>query len=190
MTIISKSFFEHQQILADSVSLLSDSIDLLADLICETLARGSCIFWCGNGGSAADCQHLASEFVGRFKLDRKPLRSIALTTDCSALTAIANDYNYDTIFSRQIEAISRPGDLLIAISTSGNSINIVQALSTARNLGLQTAALLGKGGGRASGICDFPIIVPASDTARIQEVHIFIGHCLCEIVDSKLFIQN
>jgi D-sedoheptulose 7-phosphate isomerase len=140
----------------------------------------------GNGGSAADCQHLAAEFVGRFKLERKGYPAIALTTDTSILTAVGNDYSFDSIFSRQIEALGKEGDLVVGISTSGNSKNIIRGVEKAKELGLYTVGLLGKDGGALKDLVDLPLVVPIDNTARIQECHILIGHIVCEIVEERL----
>jgi D-sedoheptulose 7-phosphate isomerase len=143
-------------------------------------------FWCGNGGSAADSQHLAAELVGRFKKDREPLSSIALTTDTSVITCVSNDYSYDSIFSRQIEALCRPGDILIGITTSGNSANIRKAFESAKKNDVKTISFLGKDGGSCKNLTDYSILIPSNDTARIQEMHILVGHILCELVEKEM----
>jgi D-sedoheptulose 7-phosphate isomerase len=137
----------------------------------------------GNGGSAGDAQHIASELVGRFSKERRGLPAIALTTDTSILTSVGNDYGYEHIFSRQVEALANTDDLVIGISTSGNSNNVLQALKAAKSLGCQTVALLGKDGGQIKDIVELPLIIPSANTARIQEAHILIGHIICEIID-------
>ena len=144
---ISAIFQEHLQVIEAMPTLHSAELICACELITKSLLRGGTLFWCGNGGSAADSQHLAAEFVGRFKKDRKALRSIALTTDTSILTCVANDYSYDNIFSRQLEALASSDDVLVAISTSGDSKNVLRALKVAKDLNLKTIALLGKGGG-------------------------------------------
>ncbi|MBL0743051.1 D-sedoheptulose-7-phosphate isomerase [Chryseolinea lacunae] len=144
---------------------------------------GGKICFMGNGGSAADSQHLAAEFVGRFKTNRKPLPAMALTTDTSIITAVANDFGYEYIFERQVSSLCNPGDVLVAISTSGNSPCLVKAIEAAKTRGVFTIGLLGKDGGVAGNLVDLPIIVAANDTARIQEAHILIGHLLCEFCD-------
>ena len=154
--------------------------------IASAISSGSTLFFCGNGGSAADSQHLAAEFVGRFKKDRKPLRSIALTTDSSILTCISNDYSFDEIFSRQLTALANKEDQLITFSTSGNSKNIIQALETGNKLKMRTFAFLGKEGGLAKSLAQNVILVPSDTTARIQEMHILLGHILCEMVEKEL----
>lgn len=148
-----------------------------------TLKAGSKILLCGNGGSAADAQHIAAELTGRYKTERGALAGIALTTDTSALTAIGNDYGYEFVFSRQLEALGREGDLLIAISTSGNSGNVVKALELARKIGIKTIGLSGRTGGAMNELCELNLVVPSNDTPRIQEMHIMIGHIICQAID-------
>ncbi len=148
------------------------------------IAQGGKILLCGNGGSAADSQHIAAEIVGRFKKERKGLPAIALTTDTSILTSVGNDYGYDYIFARQIEALCRPEDLLIGLTTSGNSANVVRAIEAANAMGATTVGMTGGTGGKLNQLCQYNIVVPSAVTARIQEAHIFIGHCLCEILES------
>ena len=184
--IIDQAFSEHIEALKKTHITISQNIEIAADLIAKSLTSGGTIFWCGNGGSAADSQHIAAEFVGRFKNDRRPLRSIALTTDSSVLTCVANDYSYEEIFSRQLDALGRDGDILVAITTSGKSENIKQALIQAQNMGIKTIGLLGKKGGECKNYSDISLIVPSDITARIQETHILIEHLLCELVEHKL----
>jgi len=186
LTKISEHFNEHLQVIAAVPTLCSEPIQSATIQIVESLVKGGTLFWCGNGGSAADSQHLAAELVGRFKKDRKALRSIALTTDTSVLTCVANDYSYEDIFSRQLEALTRPGDVLVAISTSGNSENVLRALRTAQELGVKTIALLGKDGGQAKALADVAIVISSNSTARIQEAHILIGHILCDLIEQEL----
>jgi D-sedoheptulose 7-phosphate isomerase len=155
----------------------------IARAMTSTLRSGGKILWCGNGGSAGDSQHLAAELVGRYRRDRRGLASIALTTDTSALTAIANDHGYDAVFSRQVEALGAPGDVLVGISTSGNSANVVAALEAARAQGLVTVAFTGAGGGRMARVADHLFAVASRDTARIQEAHILAGHMLCDWIE-------
>ena len=150
----------------------------------ECIKNGGKILIMGNGGSAADSQHIAAEIVGRFKKERKGMPAIALTTDTSIITSVGNDYGYDYIFARQIEALCRPEDLVIGITTSGNSANVVNAMQAAKEIGATTIGLTGGSGGKLNGICDFNLVMPSSVTARIQEAHIFIGHSLCEILES------
>lgn len=148
------------------------------------IKSGGKILLMGNGGSAADSQHIAAEIVGRFKKERKGMPAIAFTTDTSILTSVGNDYGYDYIFARQVEALCRPEDLVIGLTTSGNSANVVNAMEAAKAIGAVTVGLTGGTGGKMTAICDFNLIMPSSVTARIQEAHIFVGHCLCEILES------
>jgi len=161
------------------------------DLVAEALAGGRTLLLFGNGGSAADAQHLAAEFVGRFQRERQPLRAIALTTDTSALTAIANDYGYDEVFARQVRALGAPGDVALAISTSGRSPSVLRAVEACRELGIEIIGLTGGDGGTLAGLADLCLRVSASThAARIQETHILIGHVLCELVDRRLFGES
>ena len=151
------------------------------------LARGNKILFCGNGGSAADSQHLAAEFVNRFLMDRPPLPAIALTTDTSILTAIGNDFGFEEVFSKQVRALGAPGDMLVAFSTSGNSGNVIAALKAARERSLVTVGLTGAGGGKMAGLCDRLLAVDEKRTPLVQEIHITIGHLFCELTDYYLF---
>lgn len=144
------------------------------------------ILWCGNGGSAADAQHLAAELIGRFKRERRPIASIALTTDTSILTCLGNDYGFADIFSRQIEALGKPEDVLVAISTSGNSENVLRAVNAAQLKSMRCIGLLGRDGGRLASLCDLAIVIPSEDTARIQEMHITLGHILCDLMEAAV----
>ena len=184
--LINVTFEEHAIVLKQTLKVLSSNIEKSSDIIAKSLQRGGTIFWCGNGGSAADSQHIAAEFVGRFKKDRKPLRSIALTTDSSILTCISNDYSFEEIFSRQLNALGRKGDVLVVITTSGKSENIKKVLIQAKKMKIKTIALLGKKGGICKNYADIPLIVSSNITARIQETHILIEHLLCELVEKKL----
>lgn len=150
----------------------------------NTIQNGGKILIMGNGGSAADSQHIAAEIVGRYKKERKGMPAIALTTDTSILTSVGNDYGYDYIFARQIEALCRPEDLVIGITTSGNSANVVRAIEAAKAIGATTVGLTGGTGGKLKDLCDFSLVMPSNVTARIQEAHIFVGHSLCEILES------
>jgi D-sedoheptulose 7-phosphate isomerase len=161
-------------------------LESIAHAMVATLRGGGKILWCGNGGSAGDSQHLAAELVGRYRRDRRGLASIALTTDSSALTAIANDHGYEAVFSRQVEALGAPGDMLVAISTSGNSPNIVAALHVARAQNLVTVAFTGAGGGKIAPLANHLFAVASHDTARIQEAHILAGHMLCDWIELDL----
>ena len=179
-------------ILRDSVKVqeslvagASDKIESAAKAILAALKNGGKVLIFGNGGSAADSQHFAAELVGRFKKERPPLPAIALTVNTSTLTAIANDYGYDVVFARQIEALGVKGDIAVGLSTSGNSKNVIEAFRKARKLGMSTIGLLGRDGGKIKDECDIAIIVRSNDTPRIQEAHITIIHILCEIIDEK-----
>ena len=163
-----------------------ENIERCADLILETFQNGGKILICGNGGSAADSQHIAAEFVGRFETERIALPAIALTTDTSALTALANDYDFERIFSRQVEALANKGDCLIAISTSGNSPNVISAVMTARNKGCKIIGMTGANGKKLASLSDASILIPSERTARIQEAHITIAHIWCEFIDNKI----
>ena len=170
----------------EAVRSLRPQVQAAADLLVRTLRGGGKVMLCGNGGSAADCQHLAAELTGRFVKDRAPLAALALTTDSSALTCIGNDYSFDAVFERQLRGLGRAGDCLVAISTSGNSANVLQAVMAARELGIGCVGLLGRDGGAIAPLCQVPVVVPAPTTARIQEAHIFIGHLLCALVEQGL----
>jgi D-sedoheptulose 7-phosphate isomerase len=174
---------DHQNTIQKVIDTLVPDIEKACDLMTAALKSGNKVLIAGNGGSAADAQHIAAELSGRYVKHRKALPGIALTTDTSALTAIANDYGYEHVFARQVEALGRPGDLFIGISTSGNSEVVLKALRTARELGCKTLGLSGRDGGKMTELCDLNIIVPADSTARIQEMHILIGHILCQAVD-------
>ena len=161
----------------------AEEIARAAELLTSALSRGGTVLLCGNGGSAADAQHIAAELTGRFLRERPGLPAVALTTDSSALTAIGNDYGFERVFARQVEALGRPGDLLVAITTSGSSPNVLQAIRAARSRELAVIGLLGRDGGAARALCDVALVVEADVTARVQEVHILVGHILCEAVD-------
>jgi D-sedoheptulose 7-phosphate isomerase len=163
---------------------LFPAIAQVAERMIHCLADGGCVFWAGNGGSAADSQHLASELVGRFERERAGLPSIALTTDTSALTAIGNDSGFEQIFARQVSALGRPGDLLVAITTSGTSANVLRAVEAAQSRRMTVVGLTGRDGGRLKDTADLCLQVPARNTARIQEAHILIGHILCDLVEA------
>ena len=163
-----------------------EQMEVISDIAerCRTaLTAGQKILFCGNGGSAADAQHLAAELIGRFQKERRSLAAVALTTDTSILTAVANDYGYEEVFARQVEGLGRSGDVLIGISTSGNSKNVVKAVEKARDIGMHTIAFTGEGGGKLSSLCDITLAVPSKVTARIQEMHILVGHIICELVE-------
>jgi D-sedoheptulose 7-phosphate isomerase len=164
----------------------TDNIATAGERLVEVIKRGGKIMFCGNGGSAADSQHLAAELVGHLRHDRRPLPALALTTDTSALTAIGNDYEFKDIFSRQVRALGRPGDVLIGISTSGNSKNVLEAVLAAKDMNIVTIGLLGKGGGKIAPLCDYTVIAPGDDTQRAQECHLLVGHIWMEMIESSV----
>lgn len=182
---INASIAVKQQILTDGTLL--PIIESVVQVITSAFQQGNAVYFCGNGGSAADAQHLAAEFSGRFYKDRKALPSEALHCNTSYLTAVANDYSYDVIYARLIEGIAKKGDVLIGLSTSGNSANILRAFEKAAELGVITIGMTGASGGKMKGQCDYMINVPSSDTPRIQESHILIGHILCELTEKNIF---
>lgn len=165
-------------------------IESVANVMVKALKDGKRILWCGNGGSAADAQHLAAELSGRFYYDRPPLNSEAMHCNTSYMTAVANDYGYDLIYARMIDGACKPGDVLVGISTSGNSKNICNAFRKAKELGVITIAMTGETGGEMKSMADYLLNVPSTDTPRIQEAHIMIGHIICEIVEAQLFPRN
>lgn len=173
--------------LFDTLDSLQADVQNAAAMVVRTLSSGGKLMLCGNGGSAADSQHIAAELTGRFVHDRRPLAAIALTTDSSALTCIGNDYDFSEVFSRQVVGLGRPGDCLLAISTSGTSANVVKAVEAAQRLQISTVALSGRDGGRLRSLCDAAIVVPSATTARIQEAHIFVGHALCALIEEGLY---
>jgi len=183
---IEASLLEHQEVIAELLSNGMPAIKRCAEEITEALRRGKKILICGNGGSAADAQHIAAEFVGRFERERRAWPAIALTTDTSALTALSNDYGYEGVFARQVEALAQEGDVVIGISTSGNSPNVIAAIMAARKIGCRTIGLTGAKGKRLSPLCDASVLAPSARTARIQEAHIAIGHIWCELADKWL----
>lgn len=182
--IIAERFTDHLDVFGKTMEQM-DVIQLMAERCKEALKAGNKVLFCGNGGSAADAQHLAAELIGRFQKERRSLASIALTTDTSILTAVANDFGYDEVFARQVEGLGRSGDVLIGISTSGNSANVVKAALKARDTGMHTIAFTGEGGGKLKDICDITFAVPSKVTARIQEMHIMVGHIICELVEEE-----
>lgn len=184
---IAESIAIKQRILSDDH--LIEVIKDVANTCLEAFCNGNKVLFCGNGGSAADAQHLAAEFSGRFYYDRPPLPSEALHVNTSYLTAVANDYSFDEVYARIVKGTGKEGDVLIGISTSGNSKNILRALEVADELGMITVGMTGETGGRMKDLCDFLINVPSSDTPRIQESHIMIGHIICEFVESSIFPQ-
>jgi D-sedoheptulose 7-phosphate isomerase len=179
--IIKSSIDTKQKLLTSEIPKIESAIRLIQ----RCISKGGKLLIFGNGGSAADSQHIAAEFVGRFKLERKALPALALTTNTSILSALSNDYGYETTFKRQVESLGNKGDVVLAISTSGNAKNVIEAVKTAKEKGLSAIALTGKDGGKLRPLCDISIVVSSQDTARIQEAHILIGHIIAEIVESN-----
>jgi D-sedoheptulose 7-phosphate isomerase len=182
-TLIDQALADHLAAVAE-VAELVPQIATLAERLKACLDEGGKIVLMGNGGSAADCQHIAAELVGRFKRERGGLAALAMTTDTSILTSVGNDYGFEHVFARQVGALCGPNDVLIGISTSGNSGNVVRAVEEGRRLGIYCVGLLGGSGGKLAGLCDFALVAPSSDTPRIQEIHILIGHILCELLEN------
>jgi D-sedoheptulose 7-phosphate isomerase len=182
MNLVEQRMADHAAVLAATKALAPD-IERAGILIRDALAGGHKILFCGNGGSAADSQHLAAEIVGRFQKERPSLPALALTVDTSVLTAVANDYGYDTVFSRQVEGLGNDGDVLVGISTSGNSKNVIAAIEAARKKQMKVIGFTGIGGGKMADLCDVCLVVPSRVTARTQEMHIMMGHILCEIAE-------
>src|SRR5277367_2525910 len=183
--LIQASIATKQMLLRDTA--LVSTIAEVSRTIVEALRQGNKILLCGNGGSAADAQHIAAEFVGRFAFDRPALSALALSVNSSCVTAIGNDYGFDVVFSRQIEALGKKGDVVIGISTSGNSANVLQAMSASRRLGIRTVAFAGCTGGKLKSEVDFCLCAPSNETPRIQECHILIGHIISELVEHTIF---
>lgn len=183
--IISASIAVKEQLLKEETIL--KAVDQVSDTMVAALKKGNRIYFCGNGGSAADAQHLAAEFSGRFYTDRDALPAEALHCNTSYLTAVANDYSYDVVYSRLIKGIGNAGDVLVGLSTSGNSANILKAFETAKDKGIVTVGFTGASGGKMKGLSDFLFNVPSSDTPRIQESHILLGHIVCQLVEERYF---
>lgn len=183
--IIQASISTKQRILQDET--LMNTIQQVTEVMIKAFANGNKVLFCGNGGSAADAQHLAAEFSGRFYTDRDPLPSEALHCNSSYMTAVANDYGYEVVYSRIVKGTGRPGDVLVGLSTSGNSVNIIKAMEVAKEIGMINVVFSGETGGKLRSMCDYLINVPSTDTPRIQESHITIGHIICELVESGLF---
>ena len=183
MTEIGALFGAHAELVQETRNQCESAISRFASLCKDTIGNGHTIYLIGNGGSACDCQHFAAELVGRFQKERQAMAAVALTTDTSILTALANDYSYDVVFSRQIEALIKPGDLLVAISTSGNSPSVLKGIDAAKDRGAAVVGLSGKSGGKMKEKCDVCICVPSAVTARIQEMHLLIEHIVCQIIE-------
>jgi D-sedoheptulose 7-phosphate isomerase len=182
---IMEEFQSHLETIQNVIGTMEDDLEKASQMAVDTINRGNKVLLCGNGGSAADAQHIAAEFTGRYKTERRGLPAIALTTDTSALTAIGNDYGYDRVFDRQVEALANEGDLVIGISTSGNSKNVISALSLAKEMGCNTLGLSGRDGGAMNEVCDINLVVPSNNTPRIQEMHILFGHTICQCIDNN-----
>lgn len=184
-SIIKHEFNEHIKASQNTLDSIVDPIEIAAKICINSLQNGGKILIMGNGGSAADAQHIAAELVGRYKTERKGLPAIALNTDTSTITSIANDYGFLHVFDRQVEALAHKGDVVIGISTGGTSPNVVNGLTTANKMGCKTIGLSGKDGGDFNSICDVNLLVNADDTPRIQEMHILIGHTICHLIDQE-----
>ncbi|MDQ3667360.1 MAG: D-sedoheptulose 7-phosphate isomerase [Acidobacteriota bacterium] len=185
-TLLRRSLQEHLEAIQVLLQFRIEEIERSGQMICNALNEGHKVLLCGNGGSAADAQHIAAELVGRYELPRRAWPSIALTTDTSALTALSNDFGYEEVFARQVQALASEGDILIAFSTSGASANVIKAAEAARKLSCRTIALTGDTGEPLASLCDIAVSVPSRRTSRIQEAHITIGHLWCEMVDAQL----
>ncbi len=186
-------FIESAELKKQAAEVMAEPVGNAADLMFSVLMQGNKILACGNGGSAADCQHFAAELVGRFEKERLPLPAMALTTDSSIMTAVGNDYSFRDVFTKQVQAFGQPGDLLLAISTSGNSANVIAAIEAAHDREMSVVALTGKGGGAIGQMLtenDVHICVPHDRTARIQEVHLLVIHCICDGIDAALFGED
>ena len=185
-SIFDEAIAEHLRVI-QALSAQQPLLRQIAVTMTDAVFAGRKVLWCGNGGSAADAQHLAAELVGRFRRERRGLASLALTTNTSILTAIGNDYGYEHVFRRQVEALCVPGDVVVGISTSGNSPNVCAALKSAQDMGASTVAFTGAGGGAAASVADYALCIPSKDTARIQEGHILCGHMLCDWIEQSVF---
>ncbi len=186
MADIAKHFHDSIALKQELLKTMIPTIEKIAAKLADCLKAGNKIIFFGNGGSASDSQHLAAEFVGRYEKERRALAAISLTVDTSAITAIGNDYGYERVFERQLEALGRKGDVAFAISTSGNSKNVIAAVKKAKEMGVYTVGFLGNTGGELKGLVDVPVVIPSKKTSRIQESHIMIGHILCECVDELI----
>ena len=185
LTTIKQEFESHLETINNVINNMENDIETASTIIVDALKNGNKVLLCGNGGSAADAQHIAAELTGRYKTERRGLPGIALTTDTSALTAIGNDYGYDRVFDRQVESLAQNGDVIIGISTSGNSKNVINALTLGKELGCKTVGLSGRDGGAMNDVCDINLVVPSDNTPRIQEMHILFGHTICQIIDNN-----
>ena len=184
--IINKSIEELDELLNNFTLEQKLLIEKISYKIINTIRKGGCIFWCGNGGSASQSQHLSTELIGRFKKNRFPFKSISLSSDPTVLTCISNDFGYQDVFARQIDGLGNKGDILIALSTSGNSINIEKVIEKAKEKKITTVSFLGKGGGIIKNLADYSLVISSNDVARIQESHLLVGHIVCEMVEEEL----
>jgi len=184
--LITKNFLELQDLINNFSDDEINLISLIASIIMETINKGGCIFWCGNGGSASDCQHLSAELMGRYERNRIPYKSLSLNSDTAVITCVANDFGYENLFARQLYALGKKDDLIIVLSTSGNSENINRVLDQAKKKEIKSISLLGKGGGLIKNKADYSLIINSNNTARIQEMHTLVGHIICEIIDKEL----
>ena len=185
LSTINQEFKSHLETINRVINSMENDIEKASIIIVDALKNGNKILLCGNGGSAADAQHIAAELTGRYKTERRGLPGIALTTDTSALTAIGNDYGYDRVFDRQVESLANSGDVIIGISTSGNSKNVINALKLAQEIGCKTVGFTGRDGGAMNEVCDINLVVPSDNTPRIQEMHILFGHTICQLIDNS-----
>ena len=185
MNMIQKELKEHHKVIQKCIDELENYIYMASLLVSESIVKGNKLLICGNGGSAADAQHIAAELTGRYKSTRRGLPAIALTTDTSAITAIGNDFGYDEVFRRQVEALASKDDIVLGISTSGNSENVIRALKEAKEIGCKTIGFSGRDGGKMNTLCDVNIVIPSENTPRIQEMHILVGHIICQSVDNE-----
>ena len=183
--LIAESLYTKQQLLNNNE--LIEVLEQVSNLFIDCFNEDGKVLFCGNGGSAADAQHISAELSGRYKLDRRPLFAEALHVNTSYMTAVANDYSYDEVYSRMVEAAGRKGDVLVAISTSGNSSNVIKAIEKAKSIGMRVVAMTGESGGKMKGLCDYLLNAPSSNTPRIQECHILMGHIICELTEKGLF---
>ena len=184
--LIKKNFNQHLDVQKKTLKILEKKIYLASELISNCLKNNGLVMWCGNGGSASDSMHLSTELLGRFKNNRKSLRSMSLAADSSSITCISNDFGYENLFSRQLEGLANKNDVLISLTTSGNSKNVINAIKKAKKLSLKTILMSGNSGGKCVGLTDLELIVPSTSTARIQEMHMLIGHTLCELIEEHL----
>jgi D-sedoheptulose 7-phosphate isomerase len=184
--LIKKNFDQNLDVQKKTLEILEKKIYLASEILSKCLINNALVMWCGNGGSASDSMHLSAELIGRSKKTRKPLRSISLAADSPAITCISNDFGYENLFSRQIEGLGNENDILVSLTTSGNSPNIINAIKKAKELNLKTILMSGNSGGKCANITDLELLVPSTSTARIQEMHMLIGHTLCDLVEEQL----